>query len=125
MSNLIIHQKPEAKFDHLIVAFAGWPDAGESATSTIKYMLRQLEAVKFAEIDPEEFYDFSQERPRSYRTRDGRRRVRWPANEFYICRCKARISSSRLRCVMTLSTRSATSSSSSNSCCTGVVRSMV
>ena len=46
-------------------------------------MLRQLEATKFAEIDPEEFYDFTQERPRSYRTRDGRRRVRWPANEFY------------------------------------------
>ena len=83
MNHLIIHQKPEAKFDHLIVAFAGWPDAGESATSTVKYMLRKLGASKFAEIDPEEFYDFTQERPRSYRTRDGRRRVRWPANEFY------------------------------------------
>ena len=86
MNHLIIHQKPETKFDHLIVAFAGWPDAGESATSTVKYMVRQLEATKFAEIDPEEFYDFSQERPRSYRTRDGRRRVRWPANEFYTWR---------------------------------------
>ena len=83
MNHLNILEKPETKFDHLIVAFAGWPDAGESATSTIKYMLRQLEATKFAEIDPEEFYDFTQERPRSYRTRDGRRRVRWPANEFY------------------------------------------
>ena len=83
MSYLNIHQKPETKFDHLIVAFAGWPDAGESATSTIKYILRQLQASKFAEIDPEEFYDFTQERPRSYRTQDGRRRVRWPANEFY------------------------------------------
>lgn len=83
MSYLNIYQKPETKFDHLVVAFAGWPDAGESATSTIKYMLRQLDATKFAEIDPEEFYDFTQERPRSYRTRDGRRRVRWPANEFY------------------------------------------
>ena len=83
MNHLIIHDKPETKFDHLIVAFAGWPDAGESATSTVKYMLRQLGAAKFAEIDPEEFYDFTQERPRSYRTRDGRRRVRWPANEFY------------------------------------------
>lgn len=83
MSYLSIHQKPDTKFDHLIVAFAGWPDAGESATSTIKYLLRQLQATKFAEIDPEEFYDFTQERPRSYRTKDGRRRVRWPANEFY------------------------------------------
>ena len=83
MNHLNLHNKPGVKFDHLIVAFAGWPDAGESATSTIKYLMRQLEAVKFADIDPEEFYDFTQERPRSYRTRDGRRRVRWPANEFY------------------------------------------
>ena len=43
-------------------------------------------ATKFAEIDPEEFYDFTQERPRSYRTKDGRRGVRWPANEFYYWR---------------------------------------
>ena len=63
MNHLIVHRKPETKFDHLIVAFAGWPDAGESATSTVKYMVRQLGAAKFAEIDPEEFYDFSQERP--------------------------------------------------------------
>ncbi len=83
MNHLIVHQKPEAKFDYLIVAFAGWPDAGESATSTLKYVLRQLGGEKFAEIDPEEFYDFSQERPRSYRLKDGRRRVRWPENEFY------------------------------------------
>ncbi len=83
MNHLIVNRKPEAKFDHLVVAFAGWPDAGESATSTLKYLLRQLEAEKIAEIDPEEFYDFTQERPRSYRTRDGRRRVRWPSNEFY------------------------------------------
>ena len=65
------------------MAFAGWPDAGEAATSTLKYLLRQLEGKKFAEIDPEDFFDFSQERPRSSRTRDGRRRVHWPANEFF------------------------------------------
>lgn len=83
MTHLNIHRELNAKFDHLIVAFAGWPDAGESATSSIKYLMRQLEAAKFADIDPEEFYDFTQERPRSIRTRDGRRRVRWPSNEFY------------------------------------------
>ena len=83
MSHLNIHQELNYRFDQLIIAFAGWPDAGESATNSIKYMMRQLKATKFADIDPEEFYDFTQERPRSVRTRDGRRRVRWPANEFY------------------------------------------
>ena len=75
------HQ-PDRQFEHLIMAFAGWPDAGESATAALQYLMRRLNAAQFAEIDPEEFYDFTQERPRSSRTRDGRRRVRWPANEF-------------------------------------------
>ncbi|MBC8279154.1 MAG: PAC2 family protein, partial [Chloroflexi bacterium] len=43
---------------------------------------RKLKSKKFAEIDPEEFYDFSQTRPYSSRTRDGKRRIQWPANEF-------------------------------------------
>ncbi len=82
MSYINIQDKPDTQFEHLIMAFAGWPDAGESATASVKYLMRQLEATKFATIDPEEFYDFTQERPRSSRTQDGRRRVRWPANEF-------------------------------------------
>jgi len=69
--------------DHLVIAYGGWPDAAESATNTIKFLLRKLEAKKFAEIDPEEFFVFTQERPRTSRTRDGRRRIHWPANEFY------------------------------------------
>ena len=69
MSHLIVHEKPEVQLENLVMAFAGWPDAGEGATSTLTYLLRQLGAKKFAEIDPEEFFDFSQERPRSSRTR--------------------------------------------------------
>jgi len=80
---LTIHETPDTKLDHLLIAYAGWPDAAESATNTIKYLLRKLQARKFAEIDPEEFFVFTQERPRSSRTRDGRRRIHWPANEFY------------------------------------------
>jgi hypothetical protein len=80
---LTIHETPDTRLDHLLIAYAGWPDAAESATNTLKYLLRQLQARKFAEIDPEEFFVFTQERPRSSRTRDGRRRIHWPANEFY------------------------------------------
>ena len=82
MSYLTILQQPDAQLNCLIIAFAGWADAGESATTAIKFMQRKLEAKKFAEIEPEEFYDFSQTRPYTSRTRDGRRRVHWPANEF-------------------------------------------
>ncbi len=81
--HLIVHETPPTQLDSMLVAYAGWPDAAESATNTIKYLLRKLKAAKFAEIDPEEFFVFTQERPRSSRTRDGRRRIHWPANEFY------------------------------------------
>ena len=80
---LTVHEDPPGQFEHLIMAMGGWPDAAEAATTTAKYMLRKLGAKKFAEIDPEDFYVFTQERPRSSRTRDGRRRVHWPANEFH------------------------------------------
>ncbi|MCH8896783.1 MAG: PAC2 family protein [Chloroflexi bacterium] len=80
---LTIHDPPQRNLDHLVIAYGGWPDAAESATNTIKYLLRKLEAKKFAEIDPEEFFVFTQERPRTSRTRDGHRRIHWPANEFY------------------------------------------
>jgi proteasome assembly chaperone (PAC2) family protein len=81
--HLIVHETPQPRLEQLIIAFGGWPDAAESATTAVKYLLRKLRARKLAEIDPEEFFVFSQERPRSSRTRDGRRRVHWPANEFY------------------------------------------
>ena len=82
MSYLTIHERPDVELEQLIIAFAGWADAAEAATNTVKYVQRRLGAKKFAEIDPEEFYDFTQTRPTSLRTKDGRRRTRWPANEF-------------------------------------------
>ena len=66
----------------MVVVFSGWADAAEGATSAVKFLQRKLQSKKFADIDPEEFYDFSQTRPHSSRTRDGKRRIHWPANEF-------------------------------------------
>jgi proteasome assembly chaperone (PAC2) family protein len=82
MEHLIIHETPDKKLKHMVVVFSGWADAAEGATSAIKFLRRKLKSKKFAEIDPEEFYDFSQTRPYTSRTRDGKRRIHWPANEF-------------------------------------------
>ena len=79
---LTVHEKPEAQIEYLLTAFAGWADAAESATTTLKFLQRRLQARKFAEIDPEEFFDFTQTRPYSLRTKEGLRRIQWPANEF-------------------------------------------
>ena len=82
MEHLIIHETPDKKLKHMVVVFSGWADAAEGASSAIKFLQRKLKSKKFAEIDPEEFYDFSQTRPYTSRTRDGKRRIHWPANEF-------------------------------------------
>ena len=81
---LIVSQFPEQPVERMVVAFRGWPDAGDAATATVNYLLTTLGAVKFAEIDPEEFFNFAQERPRATRSKDGKRHLQWPANEFYL-----------------------------------------
>ena len=83
MDGLIEHEKPENTFPTMIVAFAGWPDAAEAATRAIRYLVRKLPAKKFAEIDPEEFYDFTTVRPHTRVNRKGERTIRWPRNDLY------------------------------------------
>ena len=83
MDGLIVHDTPTAKMPTMIVAFAGWPDAAEAATRAVRYLVRKLPAKKFAEIDPEEFYDFTVVRPQTRVNRKGERRIKWPTNDFY------------------------------------------
>ena len=83
MDSLIEHESPNLKLPTMIVAFAGWPDAAEAATRAIRYLVRKLPAKKFAEIDPEEFYDFTVTRPHTRIDRRGKRVIRWPRNDFY------------------------------------------
>jgi len=65
----------------LVMAFAGWNDAGDSATFAAKFLSQRLAAHKFASLDPETFYNFVEKRPQ-VRVRNGEREILWPANEF-------------------------------------------
>lgn len=66
----------------VLVAFGGWNDAGDSATTAIDFMAEQWGAMTFADIDPEVFYDFTVTRPEVRVDLDGVRRIDWPRNEF-------------------------------------------
>ncbi len=83
MDHLKTYDKPTTGASCMITAFRGWPDAGDGASSAIKYLLRKLQAKQFAELDPEEFYDFSQVRPRTSTNSQGIRTLKWPANELF------------------------------------------
>lgn len=75
--------RPSLKHPVLILAFAGWNDAGTSATTAVRYLTEQLLATKFASIDPEEFYDFSVQRPQVRLTEGVQRQLHWPSYDFY------------------------------------------
>ena len=81
MSDLRVHDEPELRRPLVIAGFAGWNDAGEAATSAVRFIRRRWRAEPFADIDPEEFYDFTQARPH-VRLEKGERVLEWPANEF-------------------------------------------
>ena len=75
--------RPSLKHPVLVLAFTGWSDAGTASTTAVRFMTEQLLATKFASIDPEEFYDFSVQRP-VVRLNDGlQREIHWPSYDFY------------------------------------------
>jgi proteasome assembly chaperone (PAC2) family protein len=66
-----------------LAAWGGWPDAAESATRSLRELIRQLSATHFASIDPEDFYDFAEQRPVITSEAGGSRTLIWPKNEFF------------------------------------------
>ena len=70
----------------MLFAFAGWADAADSATHALRYLVEKAGAPKFAEVDPEEFYNFTRVRPHTNFDDEGNRYIEWPANEFFLLR---------------------------------------
>jgi len=76
-------KQPKLRDPLFVAAFEGWNDGGVAATNAVKRMIDIFQAEKFASIDPEEFYVFSENRPLVKLT-DGRtRQVIWQTNDFY------------------------------------------
>jgi proteasome assembly chaperone (PAC2) family protein len=84
---LTIHGKREGlRRPLLLVAWSGWNDAAESATTAARYLATAFDAEKFAEIDSEEFYHFGLSRPHvRFKTgSETEREIVWPTTEFSI-----------------------------------------
>ena len=67
----------------LISAFRGWNDGGQGASLAGGYLAKTWEAERFAEIEPEGFYDFQATRPHVSLVEGRTRRIDWPENAFY------------------------------------------
>ena len=61
----------------MAAAFRGWFDAGSAATGALEWLSERGRAVRLARIDPEELFNFNEQRPQA-RMVDGRRRIVWP-----------------------------------------------
>ena len=67
----------------LISAFRGWNDGGQGASLAGGYLAKTWEAERFAEIEPEGFFDFQATRPHVSLVEGRTRRIDWPENAFY------------------------------------------
>ena len=92
MDHLAVQELPQGlRRPILIMAFPGWNDAAEAASTAARYLATSFQAQKFAEIDPEEFYHFGLTRPlvRNRSDQPGDREIVWPATEFSVTRSSA------------------------------------
>jgi proteasome assembly chaperone (PAC2) family protein len=78
-----IERLPELERPNFIAAFQGWNDAGQSATTAVRYLIDSWKAQRFAHCDPEDYFSFTDTRP-TIRIVDGaERKLTWPSIEFY------------------------------------------
>jgi len=71
---------PQLERPILIAAFEGWNDAGDAATTAARHLADRWDATALAELDAEEFYDFSVTRPLVQLDEDRNRSLLWPTN---------------------------------------------
>ena len=76
----------ELRAPDLLLAFEGWNDAGEAATSAVRFVASELGSGALAEIDPEAFFDFTVTRPQVRLGADGEREIDWPSFDFSFAR---------------------------------------
>ncbi|MFZ4812713.1 MAG: PAC2 family protein [Ilumatobacteraceae bacterium] len=74
----------------MVVALRGWFDVAEVATDALERLMDDRVAPIVASIDPDPFFDFTQERPDVEFDDDDERQIRWPANDARIVRFSGR-----------------------------------
>jgi proteasome assembly chaperone (PAC2) family protein len=67
----------------LVAAFRGWNDGAQGASLAASFLAQSWSAERFADIDPEEFYDFQAVRPHVRLEEGITRTIDWPENTFY------------------------------------------
>lgn len=64
----------------VILAFTGWSDTGTVTTDTAAHLVQTYGGTRFLEVDPEDYYVFTDVRPTVSIDESGVRRLHWPEN---------------------------------------------
>lgn len=67
----------------MVVAFEGWNDAGEAASTAVRRIIEACELEPFDEVEPDAYLDFTFARPIVRRHEDGTRSLTWPSTIAY------------------------------------------
>ena len=82
-NELRVEDRPERRRPVLVAAFRGWNDGAQAASLAAGYLARLWDAERFADVDPEGFFDFQATRPHVSLDEGMTRRIDWPENAFY------------------------------------------
>src|SRR6188508_3562996 len=78
-----MERRPDLSRAVLVGAFRGWNDGAQGASLATSFLAQAWEARRFADVDPEEFYDFQATRPHVALEDGITRRIDWPDTVFY------------------------------------------
>ena len=87
MNELHWEKQRNLKRPILIIALKGLFDAAEAATAGVDLLIAKHNAFPIAEIDPESFFNFQEERPFVRLGEEGRE-IEWPSNQIWGAECE-------------------------------------
>ena len=82
-SPIHVEYLPNLKDPLFIAAFEGWNDGGQAATNAIRHLVKTFAAEKFAWVDPERYFVFTENRPHVKLVNGRYRKIVWQTNDFY------------------------------------------
>src|ERR687883_1374791 len=78
-----LERRPSLRRPVLVAAFRGWNDGAQGASLATSFLAQAWSARRFADIDPEEFFDFQAVRPHVALEEGVTRKIEWPETAFY------------------------------------------
>lgn len=86
MSSITWLDRPALEDPVALIAFEGWGDAGDSASTAAARFLDSSDHEVVASFDPDEHFDFQVRRPIVFVDETGTRQIEWPENQIHVVR---------------------------------------